>query len=74
MFGDIHHPQPIRCIDIEDPVYEILGKVVLWIPSRAAFRATPIDAPDARLAHQPLDPLTRAERLLAESQLRVDAW
>jgi hypothetical protein len=73
VLGDVHHPQAIWCIDVEDTIHEVVGQVVLWITSRAAPVATPIDTCDARFAHQSLDPLTRTERVLSEPQLRVHA-
>ena len=72
VFGDVHDPQAIRCHGIEGPIDQVVGG--LWrrgldgcSPALAAM-----DARDAGLTHETLDPLAGAAGVLSEAQLGVD--
>jgi hypothetical protein len=71
MFGDIAHPETIRCADTEAAVDEIVAGDGGGVAPRATPRATPVDAGDAGLAHEPLHAFAAHPDALTESQLGV---
>jgi hypothetical protein len=58
MLGDVHDPEPVRCIDGELPLDQALGRRGSWIPPGAPSPAlAAVNPHDPGLSHQPLDPL-----------------
>jgi hypothetical protein len=68
MLGHVHHPQPIRPHRVEHPVDQVLSRLGGQIAAGATAPATPIDASDASLAHQPRHPLATTTNTFAEAQ------
>jgi hypothetical protein len=73
VLGDVHDPEAVRLGGVEGPLDQIVGRFGA-IALGAASAAASVDAGDARLAHQALDPFARAAHVLAELELGVDPW
>jgi hypothetical protein len=69
MFGHIHDPQQVRFIRDEVAAHEIVIRCRGLVAFRAPPRPPPVDALQARVAHEPLDPLEGTALTLAEAQL-----
>ena len=72
VLGDVHHPEAVGLGGIEGPLDQVVGRLGIEIPPRAASPAAPVDAGDSGLAHQALDPFARAAQVVAEFELGVD--
>jgi len=71
VLGDVHHPQAVWRHGIEATPDQVVTRLAA-VPTGAAPPPTTVDAGDAGLAHQALDPLARAAGIEAEPQLGVD--
>lgn len=71
--GQVRHPQPVRRTGLEVPPDQVRGRnTARVLPGGAALPArAEEDAPQARLAHQPLDALAAAAHALT-AQLQPD--
>jgi hypothetical protein len=71
MLGDIDDPQPVRGIDPELPVDQVRTGLRFRVAHRAAVASTPVEALDARLAHQPGNPLEVHRQTQSEHEFGV---
>jgi hypothetical protein len=69
MLGDVGEPQPIRPLDAELPVDQVLAGPTGRVTHRAATASPPVEALDAHGAHQPGDPLAVHRPSEPEAQL-----
>ena len=72
VLGDVHHPEAVRSFGVERTLHQVLGRLGGGVTSGAAPALAPIDARDARLAHEALDALFRAAGVLAQVKLGMD--
>ncbi len=69
VFGDVHHPQPVRTGDVELALDQILRRGGAGVAAGATPSLAPVDALHAGLAHEPLDSLAGAADALAEAEV-----
>ena len=73
MFGDVCEPQPVRAVDGELAVDQVVGGLVGGIADRAPAAAASVEALDAGLAHEPGDSFVVDVHAHAENEFRVHA-
>ena len=74
VFGDVRYPQPIRPIDGELPVDQIVVGLAFGSRLVQPLPAAPIDALHTGVAHQPGDPLAADVDAGPEPQLGMHPW
>jgi hypothetical protein len=71
MLGDVGQPQPVRAVDGELAVHQVvLGRRA----GRATAGSAPVEALDTGLAHEPGNPLVVDRQAQPEHELGMDPW
>ena len=72
VFGDVHDPEPVWLGRVEGPAHQIGRRLDVGVASGATGPSAPVDASDAGLAHQALDPFAAASGIETQAELGVD--
>lgn len=73
MFGDVGDPQPVRGVHGEAAVDQVWAGIRVWVTDRGPGAPASVEALDASLAHEPLDPFVFDRQPQSERQFGVHA-